>query len=155
MDLLQSVVRQSPATEVLLLTGHYSTESALEAIQKGACDYMIKPISVPDFRLRISRLLAEATRRRDALRLESETLNTHRFEGMVGHSALMRDLFAQINRIAPHFRTALITGATGTGKELVARALHHLSPVSSGRFVDFNCSAASNDFVVFDNVGNH
>ena len=141
MDLLQEVVRQSPATEVLLLTGHYSTESALEAIQKGACDYMIKPISVPDFRLRISRLIAEATRRRDALRLESETLNTHRFEGMVGHSPLMRDLFAQIGRIAPHFRTALITGATGTGKELVARALHNLSPVSTGRFVDFNCSA--------------
>jgi len=60
---------------------------------------------------------------------------------MVGQSPLMRDLFAQIRRIAPHFRTALITGATGTGKELVARALHRLSPVSSGRFVDFNCSA--------------
>src|SRR5688572_32026927 len=60
---------------------------------------------------------------------------------MVGQSPLMRDLFARIRRIAPHFRTALITGATGTGKELVARALHRLSPVSSGRFVDFNCSA--------------
>jgi transcriptional regulator with PAS, ATPase and Fis domain len=53
----------------------------------------------------------------------------------------MRDLFARIRRIAPHFRTALITGATGTGKELVARALHRLSPVSNGPFVDFNCSA--------------
>jgi DNA-binding NtrC family response regulator len=123
------------------MTGHYSTDSALEAIQKGACDYLTKPISIPDFRLRISRLAAEAMRRHDASKLESEVLSTHRFEGMVGQSALMRDLFARIRRIAPHFRTALITGATGTGKELVARALYKLSPASNGRFVDFNCSA--------------
>jgi DNA-binding NtrC family response regulator len=123
------------------MTGHYSTDSALEAIQKGACDYLTKPISVPDFRLRISRMAAEANRRHEAMKLESEMLHTHRFEGMVGQSPVMRDLFARIRRIAPHFRTALITGATGTGKELVARALHKLSPVSAGRFVDFNCSA--------------
>jgi DNA-binding NtrC family response regulator len=141
MQLLEAIVEHSPTTEVLLMTGHYSTDSALEAIQKGACDYLTKPISIPDFRLRISRLAAEAMRRHDASKLESEVLSTHRFEGMVGQSALMRDLFARIRRIAPHFRTALITGATGTGKELVARALYKLSPASNGRFVDFNCSA--------------
>jgi DNA-binding NtrC family response regulator len=123
------------------MTGHYSTESALEAIQKGACDYLTKPISIPDFRLKMSRLAAEAMRRHDASKLEGEVVSTHRFEGMVGQSPLMRDLFARIRRIAPHFRTALITGATGTGKELVARALHKMSPASTGRFVDFNCSA--------------
>jgi len=141
MELLETIVQKSPGTEVILLTGHYSTDSALEAIQKGACDYLTKPISIADFRLRISRLAAEAKRRHDAMKLDSEMFSTHRFEGMVGQSPLMRDLFARIRRIAPHFRTALITGATGTGKELVARALHRLSPVSSGRFVDFNCSA--------------
>jgi DNA-binding NtrC family response regulator len=141
MKLLETIVERSPTTETLLMTGHYSTESALEAIQKGACDYLTKPISIPDFRLRISRLASEAGRRREASKLESEVLSTHRFEGMVGQSPLMRDLFARIRRIAPHFRTALITGATGTGKELVARALHKMSPAASGRFVDFNCSA--------------
>jgi DNA-binding NtrC family response regulator len=141
MDLLESIVHESPNTEVLLMTGHYSTESALEAIQKGACDYLTKPISLPDFRLRISRLAAVAEHRREASKLETEVFSTHRFEGMVGQSPVMRDLFARIRRIAPHFRTALITGATGTGKELVARALHRLSPVSNGPFVDFNCSA--------------
>ena len=54
MEMLESIVQQSPNTEVLLMTGHYSTESALEAIQKGACDYLTKPISVADFRLRVS-----------------------------------------------------------------------------------------------------
>jgi DNA-binding NtrC family response regulator len=141
MEMLESIVQQSPNTEVLLMTGHYSTESALEAIQKGACDYLTKPISVADFRLRISRLAAEARHRHETTKLDREMFSAHRFEGMVGQSPLMRDLFAQIRRIAPHFRTALITGSTGTGKELVARALHRLSPVSSGRFVDFNCSA--------------
>jgi DNA-binding NtrC family response regulator len=141
MQLLETIVEHSPATDVVLMTGHYSTESALEAIQKGATDYLTKPISVPDFRLKISRLAAEAARRQDASKLEKEVLTTNRFEGMVGQSPLMRDLFARIRRIAPHFRTALITGATGTGKELVARALHRLSPGTSGRFVDFNCSA--------------
>jgi len=141
MELLESIVERSPNTEVLLMTGHYSTDSALEAIQKGACDYLTKPISIADFRLRISRLAAEAKRRHEAQKLEGEVFSTHRFEGMVGQSPLMQDLFARIRRIAPHFRTALITGSTGTGKELVARALHRLSPVSSGRFVDFNCSA--------------
>ncbi len=141
MELLQVIVARSPNTEVLLMTGHYSTESALEAIEKGACDYLTKPISIPDFRLRISRLGTEAQRRRHAMKLDIEVLSTHRFEGMVGQSGLMRDLFARIRRVAPHFRTALITGDTGTGKELVAQALHRLSPASSGRFVDFNCSA--------------
>jgi DNA-binding NtrC family response regulator len=141
MELLESIVDRSPNTEVLLMTGHYSTDSALEAIQKGACDYLTKPISIADFRLRISRLAAEAKRRHDAAKLEGEVFSTHRFEGMVGQSPLMQDLFARIRRIAPHYRTALITGSTGTGKELVARALHTLSPVASGRFVDFNCSA--------------
>jgi DNA-binding NtrC family response regulator len=141
MELLEAIVDRSPNTEVLLMTGHYSTDSALEAIQKGACDYLTKPISVADFRLRIGRLAAESKRRHEAAKLENEVFSTHRFEGMVGQSPLMQDLFARIRRIAPHFRTALITGSTGTGKELVARALHRLSPVATGRFVDFNCSA--------------
>ncbi len=64
-----------------------------------------------------------------------------RFEGMIGRSPLMWDLFARIRRVAPHYRSALITGPTGTGKDLVAKALHNLSPGAAGRFVTCNCSA--------------
>jgi DNA-binding NtrC family response regulator len=141
MDLLEAVVEGSPETEVMLMTGHYSTESAIEAIEKGARDYLTKPISLPDLQLRVNRLVQEATQRRGAVRLEQEVLGSNRFEGMVGQSAVMRDVFARIRRVAPHFRTVLVTGATGTGKELVAGALHRLSPVSSGPHVVFNCSA--------------
>ena len=66
---------------------------------------------------------------------------TAQFEGMIGKSAAMWETFARIRRVAPHFRTVLVTGQTGTGKELSARALHQLSPVSKGRFVVLNCSA--------------
>jgi DNA-binding NtrC family response regulator len=141
MELLEAIVEGSPETDVILMTGHYSTESAMEAIGKGACDYLTKPISIPDFRLRVSRLIEEAKHRRGAIKLEQEVLGAHRFEGIVGQSALMRDVFVRIRRVAPHFRTVLVTGATGTGKELVAQALHKLSPVSSGPHVVFNCSA--------------
>jgi DNA-binding NtrC family response regulator len=141
MEMLARIVERSPETQVILLTGHYSTESAIEAIEKGACDYLTKPISLPDFRLRVNRLVREARDRRAAKATDQQLLDANRFEGIVGQSPVMREVFARIRRVAPHFRSVLITGATGTGKELIAQALHRLSPVASGPFVVFNCSA--------------
>jgi DNA-binding NtrC family response regulator len=113
----------------------------VEAIRKGACDYLTKPISIADLRQRMSRFIGEARRKQAAHELDNELLRAHQFEGMVGRSPLMLAVFTRIRRVAPHFRTALVTGATGTGKELVAEALHKLSPVSKGRFAVVNCSA--------------
>ena len=141
MDLLERIVDAAPDTDVVLLTGHYSTDSAVEAIRKGACDYLTKPISIADLRQRMSRFIGEARRKQAAHELDNELLRAHQFEGMVGRSPLMLAVFTRIRRVAPHFRTALVTGATGTGKELVAEALHKLSPVSGGRFAVVNCSA--------------
>ncbi len=141
MDLLERIVDAAPDTDVVLLTGHYSTDSAVEAIRKGACDYLTKPISIADLRQRMSRFIGEARRKQAAQELDNELLRAHQFEGMVGRSPLMLAVFTRIRRVAPHFRTALVTGATGTGKELVAEALHKLSPVSGGRFAVVNCSA--------------
>lgn len=141
MEILERISQHSPGTDVILLTGHYSTESAVQAIQKGACDYLIKPFSLADLRQRIGKLIGDVRQRQRAIQLEGELLGASRFEGMVGHSPLMLEVFARIRRVAPHFRTALIRGATGTGKELAARALHALSPVAANRFVVCNCSA--------------
>src|SRR4029077_2961453 len=79
--------------------------------------------------------------RRKTFELDRDLLDAYQFEGIVGRSPLMLDIFAKVRRVAPHFRTVLVTGSTGTGKELVARALHRLSPVSAGSFVVCNCSA--------------
>jgi DNA-binding NtrC family response regulator len=141
IELLERILAIDPGTEVILITSHYSTESAVEAIQKGASDYWTKPLDVERLRGRIEALLGQAAKRRKTLRLDKELLEECKFEGMVGRSPLMLDVFARIRRVAPHFRTVLITGATGTGKEFVAQALHHLSPVSRGKFAVCNCSA--------------
>ncbi len=141
LEVLERIVEFDPAIDVILMTAHYTTETAVEAIQKGASDYLNKPISIPALRSRVEKLLADVRQRQRALELDSELVETSRFEGMIGRSPLMWDLFARIRRVAPHYRSALITGPTGTGKDLVAKALHNLSPASSGRFVTCNCSA--------------
>jgi DNA-binding NtrC family response regulator len=130
-----------PGAEVILITAHYSAESAVEAIQKGASDYLTKPLEIDKLRARITGLLSDAAVRQKTLRLDQELIDAYQFEGMVGRSPLMLEVYANIRRMAPHFRTVLVTGATGTGKELVARALHRLSPASRGPFVVCNCSA--------------
>src|SRR5207247_9714378 len=79
--------------------------------------------------------------RQRALQLEDELLASAEFERIVGHTPLMWDMYCKIRRIAPHFRTVLVTGETGSGKDLVARALHRLSPATAGRYVVLNCSA--------------
>jgi DNA-binding NtrC family response regulator len=141
LQMLELIVEFDPAIDVILMTAHYTTETAVEAIQKGACDYLNKPVSIPALRTRVAKLVAGVRQRQRALQLDQELLETCRFEGMIGRSPLMWELFARIRRVAPHYRSALITGPTGTGKDLVATALHNLSPASSGRFVTCNCSA--------------
>lgn len=140
ITLLERILAIDPATEVILLTSHYSDESAVEAIQKGASDYWTKPLEVGKLRSRIGALLGDAAIRKKTLQLDRELLDVSLFEGMVGKSPLMLDVFARIRRIAPHFRTVLLRGATGTGKELVAQALHKLSP-GKAKFAICNCSA--------------
>ena len=141
MDLLERMIEIDPIAEVILITGHYSPESAVNAIRKGAADYLTKPLDLKGLKERVSRLIADYQRRRLAARLDQQLVDTFQFEGIVGRSPIMMDVFAIIRRAAPHFRTALITGDTGTGKELVAHALHRLSPVSNKTFAVCNCSA--------------
>jgi DNA-binding NtrC family response regulator len=140
MEFLERMVRADPAANVILISGRYSADSALEAIQRGACDYLTKPLDAQRLRSRVSSLLADAELRNKTLKLDQELLQACQFEGIVSRSPSMLDVFTTIRRAAPHFRTALISGATGTGKELVARALHRIGPASKGQFVVCNCS---------------
>jgi two-component system, NtrC family, response regulator HydG len=141
MQMLEKIVEMDPATNVLLMTKHYSAESAVEAIAKGACDYLTKPIAAHTLRQKIEELLSEARYRQRTLQLEKELVETLQFEGIIGRNLHMLELFGKISRIAPHYRTVLLTGETGTGKELAAKALHRRSPVAQGPFVARNCSA--------------
>ncbi len=141
IEVLEAVNRLDPTIEVILLTAHYSTESAVDAIQRGAADYICKPVDTRKLRDRIDVLIQSARRLISARSLDSQLLQAHRFRGIIGRSPLMIDVFARIERIAPHYRTVLVTGPTGAGKELVAKALHQASPVAAGPFVVCNSAA--------------
>lgn len=138
--LLEKIREQDPEVQVLMMTGHYSTESAVKAIQSGADDYLNKPVSVETLRERVDRCLQEKLQRQRAAQLELELLGSSTFEGMVGRAIPMLDLLTKANRIAPHFSTVLVNGETGTGKELVSRALHSWSG-RRGQFVVCNCAS--------------
>jgi len=141
MKLLERILDSDPGAQVLLLTDRYSADAAVEGIRQGACDCVSKPLSAPILGERIGELLNEALLRRETVELDDKLLESYRFHGMVGRSPQMLEIFARIRRVAPHYRVALVSGATGTGKELVAAALHSLSPVANRRFVVCNCSA--------------
>ena len=141
MELLEHTVQVDPAIDVILMTPSHTTESAVEVIHKGASDYLNKPLIRQQLSARVAPLIAEARRQRLAQSLDNELLGAYCFEGIIGRSPLMLDVFARLRRVAPYFRTVLITGPTGTGKELVARALHRLSQVSRGPFEVCNCAA--------------
>ena len=141
IEVLERIMEVDPTTDVILMSAHYSTESAVEAVKKGASDYLNKPVSIGPLRERVGKLVEEVRKRQRALQLEDELRANSEFEGIVGRSPQMWEMFWRIRRVAPHYRVLLITGETGTGKDLVARALHRLSPVASGRYVVLNCSA--------------
>ena len=141
MELLERVVEFDPSIDVVLMTAFYSTESAVEAIRKGAADYLDKPITPHALRTRLAPLFARHRVRLAALELEKNVVENAVFSDMVGNSPAMWHLYSQIQRIAPHFRTILVTGQTGTGKELIAKALHHFGPGRQGPLVPLNCSA--------------
>lgn len=141
IEVLERILAVDPTVEVILMTANYSTDSAVEAVQKGACDYITKPLSLEKLRNRVAELMREAERQRKTSELDEAMLATYQTEGIIGRNPLMLEVFSKIRRVAPHFRSVLLTGATGTGKELAARALHHSSPVASKPFAVCNCSS--------------
>lgn len=141
LDLLDRIMDVDPGTEVLLMTGHHSTETAVRAIKGGARDYLQKPVSPGTLVEKVGEAVQEARRRQRLPEIEEELRVLGSFQGIIGRSVRMCEMYSRIQRVAPHYRTALITGETGTGKDLVARAIHDLSPAGQQRFVVLNCSA--------------
>jgi DNA-binding NtrC family response regulator len=140
-NLLARIVERDPGAQVILLADRYSAEAAVDGIRQGASDCLRKPVSAVEIAERVRELLEEGRVRRETLELDERLLDSYRFHGMVGRSPQMLEVFSRIRRVAGHYRVALISGPTGTGKELIAGALHALSPVANRRLVVCNCSA--------------
>jgi DNA-binding NtrC family response regulator len=141
LDVLRALREIDPQCQAVLMTGYATVDTAVEAIKLGARDYLSKPIDFARLDQLLTDVREESDRRRNLLTLESDLARRLEFWGMIGRGPLMQDVFSMIRRLAPHVRTALLTGETGTGKELVARALHKTGPRRDRRFVAVNCSA--------------
>jgi DNA-binding NtrC family response regulator len=141
LDVLRAIREAQPQCGVILMTAHASVDSAIEAVKLGALDYLTKPLDFARLQQLLGEARDEAVRRAELLAADSATARRMELCGMIGRSAVMQELFGLIRRIAPHARTALVTGETGAGKEGVARAVHELGPRRQKRFVTVNCSA--------------
>ncbi len=141
MEVLHRIREQDVRTQVVMVTGHYSIETAVAAIREGATDYVCKPLNVEKLRRLVDQARELASQYARAEALEKELIQVFALEGLIGHSPPMLEVFELIQRYAPHFRTALVLGETGTGKELVAQALHNLSPRKNRPFLVCNCAA--------------
>jgi two-component system response regulator HydG len=141
LDVLKAIHHADPACQVILMTAHASVDSAIDAVKLGALDYLSKPIDFERLGELLTTVKRGIERRRLLLTADSEMASRFEFQGMIGRSAIMQQLFDSIRRLAPHVRTALVTGETGTGKELVSRALHRLGGRKDRKFLACNCSA--------------
>ncbi len=140
-DVLRSIRDVSSRCKVVLMTGFGTIENAVEAVKLGATDYLTKPFDLARMRQLLRDVRSEADQRRAVLTLERDLAQRLEFCGMIGRGPAMQDVFGLVRRLAPHASTVLVTGETGTGKELVARALHQLGPRGDKRFIAVNCSA--------------
>ncbi len=147
LELLKRTKQSLPEAEVILVTGHGTVSSAVAAMQQGAFNYLQKPLDLAQLRV-VAQKAAEAARlRRTNVELQRRLDEKFGFEGVVGSSAQMNGVIERLRRIAPTDASVLITGETGTGKELVAQAIHQNSPRKSKPFVALNCAALSENIL--------
>ncbi|GAB4320454.1 MAG: sigma-54 dependent transcriptional regulator [Candidatus Sumerlaeia bacterium] len=143
LDLLKEVKKRYPETDVVILTGHGTVESAVEAMKEGAYDYLTKPVNIDELNLLIDRLMLQRRLRAENAELRQALDERFGFENIIGRSPAMEQVFRVVRQVAPTTATVLIQGESGTGKELIARAIHYNSPRRHRPFVAINCGALS------------
>ncbi len=141
IDVLEAVKKLRPDAEVILMTAYATAQTAVEAMKKGAYDYVIKPFSLEELKLRARHVFEKRQLEQHNRQLQNELQEKYSIENMVGRSGKMQDVYKMVHKVAPSDATVLILGESGTGKELVARAIHYLSPRRDKPFVAVNCAA--------------
>jgi DNA-binding NtrC family response regulator len=146
IELLERVLKISPETFVLLITAYATVENAVEAFQRGAHDYLMKPILLDEVLNKIRHLLAYRDLYQENQWLRRELNRETDLEHVVGRSPAMQRVFAMVRKVAPTRSTVLLEGESGTGKELIARAIHQQG-AGSARFLAVNCAAIPHDLL--------
>lgn len=147
LEVLAESRERLPEAEVILVTGHGTIESAVEAMRRGAFNYLLKPLDLTQLRAVVDNAARSQHLRRANAELRKRLDEKFGFEGVVGESEAMRGVIDRLSRIAPTDATVLIQGDTGAGKELVAQAIHQNSPRKPRPFVALNCGALSENIL--------
>jgi DNA-binding NtrC family response regulator len=141
MALLEDLREHRPETRVIMMTGHGNVEDAVTAMKQGASDYIIKPISKNELLLVIQRALRERALLAEVKQLRAEVKERYGFENIIGATPSIQRVFELVSAVADSTALVLLTGPTGTGKELISRAVHYRSPRRDRPFVAINCAA--------------
>jgi len=141
LELLKNIKGTRPEVMVILMTAYGSIETAVEAMKMGADDYITKPFNIDHLLLRISKVQKESLLLKENRLLRMEVRKKFEFNNIIGKSKKMQEIFSLIEKVAPGNSTVIIYGGSGTGKELVAKAIHYHSPRTDKPFIPFNCGA--------------
>ncbi|HDL78362.1 MAG TPA: sigma-54-dependent Fis family transcriptional regulator, partial [Bacteroidetes bacterium] len=141
LDVLKEIRMLSPDTDVILMTAYATAQTAVEAMKKGAYDYLIKPFDFEEILLKIDHILNQKKLLRENIGLKEKLQSKYSFENIVGLSGAMQDVFKLVKKVADADTTVLIRGESGTGKELIAIAIHQNSHRAAKPFVAINCAA--------------
>ncbi len=141
IELMEKSAELNLRASFIIITAYASLETALEALRKGAYDYLLKPLNFEDVAIKVKKLLEHKELVQENQALRQEINAQYDFSNIIGKSPAIRKLFATIRKVSDSDSHVLVTGKSGTGKELVAKAIHYNSPRRKGRFVAINCGA--------------
>lgn len=141
LQFLKELKKDLPKINIILITGYATVETAVKAMQQGAYSYISKPFKIEEILINIRKALAEKELREDNIRLQQEVQKRYKFSQIIGKSKSMQEIFHKIEKVAKYDTPILIIGRTGTGKELVAKAIHYNSPRRNKPFLAINCGA--------------
>lgn len=143
MDLITRALARAKPPICILMTAYGSVDVAVEAMKKGAYDYVSKPLNIDELEIVIKRAIRSRAVEAEVVALKTQVSDRYGLENIIGHSAVMKPVFETIRQVAPTRATVLIEGESGTGKELVGRAIHHLSGRPKSKLVTVHCAALS------------
>jgi len=147
IEVLEQAMQRSAETLTIIITAHATVETAIQALRKGASDYILKPLDFDEVILRIENLLNQKKLVQENKYLREQIDQEFNFNHIIGESPAMKEVYRMVKRVSNANSNVLITGPSGTGKELVARAIHSNSPRSSKPFIAINCGAIPKDLM--------
>jgi DNA-binding NtrC family response regulator len=153
LEVLKKIKTRCPQTEVIIITGYSSIDTAIEAIQAGAFHYVTKPLKMAELKALAARAIEKVYLVKERETLQKALDSRSRYPGIIGQSHLLQEVFGLIDKVSPLVCNVLIQGESGTGKELVARAIHLQGPRRDRPFMSFNCGGFSEELIANEIFG--